>query len=152
MASSTEMLSPLSPPADTSSMSPVFLAYRTRSGQHSYQRGQLFVALTQWINTRVWLGRDLLNCSPALSPPPLRHYVGIKTDILRIMQGFMIPCCRRTRHWPLQTLPAPVLPHDSLAGTPTVTIFHHRARLTLIQIILHSWGLNHPNFMTYYVL
>ena len=39
----------------------------------------------------------------------------------------MIPCCRRTRHWPLKTLPAPVLPHDSLAGTLIVTIFHHRA-------------------------
>ena len=56
-----------------------------------------------------------------------------------------------------KTLAAPdtaseVLPHDSLAGTLIVTIFHHRARLTLIQIILHSWELNHPNFMAYYVV
>ena len=67
-----------------------------------YQREQLFVALVLRITTRIWLGWDLLHCSPALSPPPLRHFGGIKEDILRrIMQGFMIPCCRRTRHWTL---------------------------------------------------
>ena len=93
------------------------------------------VALILRITTRIWLGWDLLHCSPALSPPPLRHFGGIKEDILkRIMQGFMIPCCRRTRHWTLQTLPGPVLPHNSLAGTLIVTIFH--------QVPLnpgHSW-------------
>ena len=99
-----------------------------------YQREQLFVALVLRITTKIWLGWDLLHCSPALSPPPLRHFGGIKEDILRIIQGFMIPCCRRTRHWTLQTLPAPVLPHNSLAGTLIVTIFH--------QVPLnpgHSW-------------
>ena len=135
MASSTEMFSPLRPPADTSSMSPIFLAYRTRSGQHIYQKRTVVCgANSADIYTRIWLGWDLLNCTPALSPPPLRHFGGIKEDILRIMQGFMIPCCRRTRHWTLQTLPGPVLPHNSLAGTLIVTIFH--------QVPLnpgHSW-------------
>ena len=42
MASSTEMFSPLTLPAEVSSMSPVFLAYRTRSDKKRMLKQELF--------------------------------------------------------------------------------------------------------------